>query len=102
MEGGIMSAPSRWKPTGCSVAPPIPEFVFRVPRRPVALISTPMTSEPQEANHDQAYLDREGHTDNRGQSRLGCIIHYRSDAHGGIHQGRGGKISGRGQTSAEG
>jgi hypothetical protein len=34
-------AASRWKRSGNSIAPTIPEFLSRVPRRPVAVISTP-------------------------------------------------------------
>jgi hypothetical protein len=43
-EAAIRAA-SRRKPSGNSIAPTISEFLSRVPRRPVAVISTPMTSE---------------------------------------------------------
>src|SRR5439155_22437364 len=43
-EAAIRAA-SRRKPSANSIAPTISEFLSRVPRRPVAVISTPTTSE---------------------------------------------------------
>ena len=51
-EATSRALPPGWKPSGNSITPTIPEFLPRVPRRPVAVINAGGTAAGEGASHD--------------------------------------------------